>query len=306
MNLQSAPVSSKKSTNGRSKMKWLAVGLRAVSPVAPALAARVVENLLTHARRHPRPGWETEALVGARSWSLPWVDEGRAAEIPVWSWGEGPVVLLVHGWEGRGSQLGAFVGPLVEAGFRVVTFDGPGHGSSSARRASLVDQARAVGVVADAVAPVLGGIHAVVAHSMGGASAVLAAARQGDRGSLATARFVLLGPPAHPSQFTRAAFEAFALPEGVRRRVVRLMERRLGERFSDLDGPTAASRLEGGALIIHDTDDREVPAADGERYAAEWPGAQLLSTRGLGHRRILRDPQVVERVTRFVAGRDHH
>ncbi|MFP2912939.1 hypothetical protein ACLESD_49620, partial [Pyxidicoccus sp. 3LFB2] len=40
--------------------------------------------------------------------------------VAVWSWGEGPRVLLVHGWSGYGGQLTAFVAPLVEAGFSVV------------------------------------------------------------------------------------------------------------------------------------------------------------------------------------------
>jgi pimeloyl-ACP methyl ester carboxylesterase len=299
----SVPSRPRKSTTDRSEIRWVAAGVRAVSPVAPGLAARVVEGLMMHARRHPRPEWEQKVLAGAQSWSIPWVDGGRPASLPIWAWGQGPVVLLVHGWEGRGSQLGAFVEPLVAAGFRVVTFDGPGHGASSARRASLVHQARAVNAVADAVAPVLGGIHAVIAHSMGGAATVLAAARQGARGSLSSSRFVLLAPPAHPSQFTTAVFESFSLSKEVQRRVVARMERTFGERFVDLDGPEAASGLEGSAFIEHDVDDREVPLASGERYAASWPGARILRTRGLGHRRILRDPGVVEQVTLFVAGK---
>jgi pimeloyl-ACP methyl ester carboxylesterase len=294
-----------KSTTDRSKLKWVAAGVRAVSPVAPALAARVVESLMLHARRHPRPAWEAELLIRAdRSWSLPWREEGKPTALRLWSWGEGPVVLLVHGWEGRGSQLGAFVAPLVAAGFRVVTFDGPGHGASSARRASLVDMARAVDAVADAVAPILGGIHAVIAHSMGGAATVLAAAKQSSRGSLTTARVVLVAPPSHPGQFTKPVFEAFSLSEDLRHRVVDRMEQHLGERFADLDGPVAAARLDNPALLVHDADDREVHVVNSERYAASWPGARLLRTGGLGHRRILRDPQVVAQVTRFVAGRD--
>jgi pimeloyl-ACP methyl ester carboxylesterase len=114
---------------------------------------------------------------------------------------------------------------------------------------------------------------------------------------------VLLAPPAHPSQFTTAVFESFSLSKEVQRRVVARMERTFGERFVDLDGPEAASGLEGSAFIVHDVDDREVPLASGERYAASWPGARILRTRGLGHRRILRDPGVVEQVTLFVAGK---
>jgi hypothetical protein len=44
----------------------------------------------------------------------------HARRLPVYSWGSGPTILLAHGWSGRGSQLGAFVEPLVEQGFRLV------------------------------------------------------------------------------------------------------------------------------------------------------------------------------------------
>jgi hypothetical protein len=39
----------------------------------------------------------------------------------------------------------------------------------------------------------------------------------------------------------------------------------------------------------------------GAAIAAAWPGAELVTTEGLGHRRILRDPAVVARVTDFLA-----
>ncbi|HET7505519.1 MAG TPA: hypothetical protein VFK02_31075 [Kofleriaceae bacterium] len=52
-------------------------------------------------------------------------------------------------------------------------------------------------------------------------------------------------------------------------------------------------------LVIHDRDDREVPFAHGERLAARWHGARLQATSGLGHRRILRDDQVVAEVVAF-------
>src|SRR5947208_2190272 len=44
--------------------------------------------------------------------------------------GSGPLVYLVHGWGGRGSQLASFVEPLRADGYRVVMFDGPAHGDS--------------------------------------------------------------------------------------------------------------------------------------------------------------------------------
>jgi hypothetical protein len=54
-------------------------------------------------------------------------------------------------------------------------------------------------------------------------------------------------------------------------------------------------------LVVHDHGDREVGFRDGHETARAWPGARLLATEGLGHRRLLRDPAVVEEVVAFVA-----
>src|SRR6185369_10241160 len=70
------------------------------------------------------------------------VDSG-GCRLATWRWGEGPPVLLVHGWGGHAGRLSRFVSPLVEAGFSAVAFDAPGHGASPARLCSLQDFIRA-------------------------------------------------------------------------------------------------------------------------------------------------------------------
>jgi pimeloyl-ACP methyl ester carboxylesterase len=54
------------------------------------------------------------------------------------------------------------------------------------------------------------------------------------------------------------------------------------------------------ALIIHDHDDRDVSWHEGEAIARAWPHARFLRTEGLGHRRILLDPEVIGRAVRFL------
>ncbi|GAB3976068.1 hypothetical protein [Plantactinospora veratri] len=54
-------------------------------------------------------------------------------------------------------------------------------------------------------------------------------------------------------------------------------------------------------LVVQDRKDREVDPADGVTMATAWPG-RLHRTTGLGHARILADPEVVRRVVDFV----HH
>ena len=55
------------------------------------------------------------------------------------------------------------------------------------------------------------------------------------------------------------------------------------------------------ALIVHDRDDHDVPYAHGEEIALAWPGAELLTTSGLGHRAVVRDPEVIRRTLAFLS-----
>src|SRR5467141_2293622 len=91
--------------------------------------------------------------------------------VVAWSWGDrGPGVLLVHGWGSRGARFVDLGGALLASGFRVITFDAPGHGASSGRLSSGPEFARATLAVATAVGPV----SAVVGHSLGGFASALA------------------------------------------------------------------------------------------------------------------------------------
>ena len=62
--------------------------------------------------------------------------EGK--DIAIWTLGRGPRVLLVHGWDSRGSHLAGFVEPLLRAGFSLTLFDMPAHGDSDGEHGSVV------------------------------------------------------------------------------------------------------------------------------------------------------------------------
>jgi len=268
-------------------------GIRILSPRAPELAARYAERLFLTARRHRRPAWEEEVLTTAKRFGIP--HEGSL--LPAWKWGRGSsTVLLVHGWEGRGSQLGAFVPPLVARGLRVVAFDAPGHGEAKSRVASLVEHARAVA----SASKFLGPLHAIVGHSVGGSASILAT-RFGARAS----RFALVAPPVSPAGFAAGFARALDLSANVRDGMITRLERRYGIALSELDIRSYAARLGAPLLVVHDVGDRMVPHEDGSAIARAG-GGRLVSTEGLGHRRILRAPEVVDAVVPFVADGVRH
>jgi pimeloyl-ACP methyl ester carboxylesterase len=74
--------------------------------------------------------------------------------------------------------------------------------------------------------------------------------------------------------------------------------------WSQFDVAKLAPRLAAPALVVHDWDDRAVPWGQGAQIARQWPGAQLMTTRGLGHRRILEDEAVTRAAADFIAGRE--
>jgi pimeloyl-ACP methyl ester carboxylesterase len=289
-----AAVVSQNSTNVRTRPARLAVraaraGFRAIGPYAPALASSYAERLFLTARRHRRPAWEERALAGAERFAIP--HHGKA--LPAWRWGTGAsVILLVHGWEGRGSQLAAFVEPLVARGFSVVTFDVPGHGDAPAGRSSIVDHARAVA----SAGAYLGRLHAIIGHSVGGAAALYAT-----RLGLRVDRLALVAPPVSPQRFAAGFGKLLGLDAGVQRGLVRRLERRYGVRMEDLDVRADAAGFDGPVLVVHDRGDRVVPIEDGEVIATAAEGGRLVATHGLGHQRVLRAPEVLGAVVPFVA-----
>ncbi len=265
----------------------LRTAFRAVGTVAPGIAARWAESIFCRPPRYePRPVEEAFLATGSRQTV---VCENQ--DLAVWGWGSGPVVILAHGWGSRAGRFSNLAAALVEGGFRVVLFDAPAHGASAGHQASLPQFSRALRAVADAIGPVYG----LVGHSLGGAAVSLAMGN-----GLRADRAVLLAPPADVILFSHAFAEHLRIPLRAHDTMRRNLENRLQIRWEELHVPTLASRMTAPALIVHDRDDPDVPYAHGEEIARAWPGAEFLATSGLGHRSLLRDPQVIRRTLAFL------
>jgi len=288
-------IAMEKSTNVRSyrQPRWLPVvrtGNRALSALAPVLAAGVAEHLFLTPPRSHRPPAEIELLATARA--RPMRVSGRRIE--TWTWGAGPTVLLVHGWGGRGAQLGSFVGPLVARGFAVLTFDAPGHGASDSGIVTIPEMTAAIHEVAASRGRLVG----LVAHSVGAVAATRALYE-----GLAVAAAVYIGPAADLVSPAARFAETLGFSRAVRERMQRSIEARVGRLWSTFEVPALAPTLDAPLLVVHDRGDAEVPWQQGKVIAQSWPGAEMLMTDGLGHRRILHAPEVLASAVAFVAAR---
>lgn len=208
--------------------------------------------------------------------------------------GDGPIVILVHGWGERAATLGGFIALLTDAGFRVVGFDLPAHGSSGGQMThGPIDSAVAIREVAEH----FGGAHAVIAHSLGANAALLAM-----KAGLAVNRAVLIAPNVDVA-FAMQTFQfMFGLPPKAMTGLKRKIERRFGPSiWRDVGGDRAAREISVPGLVFHDPDDPQVPFVGSERLVRMWMGSKLIEAPGLGHGAITRDPSVIERAVAFVS-----
>jgi pimeloyl-ACP methyl ester carboxylesterase len=263
---------------------------RVLCRLAPGVAARLAYRQLATPPRSAAGRWPQAVRAQTRTRRLPC----GTGELAVYEWGQGPAVLLVHGWGGNATHMGRMVLPLVLAGFRVVAFDAPAHGRSSGLRTDMVEFANAVATVARQVGP----LHAVIGHSFGAAMALYAARDWG----LDSTRLVLISSFDHCNWFV----EMFALHVGltpeVRQRVRDMFVLRYGGRldWGRMSVVEMARQAHLPTLLVHDDTDEEIPFSHGLSLAAALPAAQFKATHGLGHHRVVRNPEVIRRIVAFI------
>ena len=255
----------------------------------PRLTARYAIKVFATPTRIPRPISETEVYETSKKYFL---KNGIAA----FEWGnnEHPLVLLIHGWNGRGTQIGAFAKSLVEKNYRVVALDGPGHGISPGKMTNPKHYAEFILNAQQELAP--GGAHSIIAHSFGGGSAVLAATY-----GLKVKSIVLIASPA----FYERVVQFFAGQIGLSKKAEAIFTEMVSEFAGihprELNIGNLGSKLKIPALIVHDEDDKAVQYKWGQAIVSAWPGSILFTTQGLGHRRVLKDQKVIAYVTDFIA-----
>jgi len=265
-------------------VRWF---LRGLSLIAPPVAVPIAKRLwCTPMKDEVKPAEQT-VLVRAEPFEL----QIGGNTIACWSWGDGPTIMLLHGWGSRGSRMTAFVEPLTRAGFRVVTFDAPAHGDSTGNTTTGIYYSRALLKVAAHV----GELFAVVAHSMGGWVASLAFNRE-----LKADRAVFIASPDNMKYYSIL----FAEQTGFSIKVQEMAEKKL-EVETDVEwSQLTAENVYGGhdfpLLVIHDRDDPVSALEQGENVHRAWNDSELVVTEGLGHRRIITDPEVIARVVEFL------
>lgn len=270
-------------------------GLGASQQLWPALAVRAAYRLFGTPLP---PKWVSRR----RKWSPDWhIEQWPFEDASVTLYSRpvapaGPVVLLVHGWGGHAGQMLALAEVLSAQGLRPVIIEMPAHGRSGGSVTNLPQFARVLEYVTARLQQQGHTLRAVVAHSLSANAGAYAASR-----GLAAGRLVLLAPPASPLEYTRLFAHVFGLRESTRAAMQRRIEAREGILMPQFEPAMVGPRIALPTLVVHDRQDSINRFADGVAYSEAIAGARLVATEGLGHRKILKDDEVLRQVAAFLA-----
>ncbi|GAB4282868.1 MAG: hypothetical protein Kow0080_36840 [Candidatus Promineifilaceae bacterium] len=212
-----------------------------------------------------------------------------------WCWdGDGPAVLVVHGWESHTGRMVPLIKALLAHGCRIFALDAPGHGMSPQANTHLQDVGEAIRAMIEQHGP----FHGIVAHSFGAAATAVMLSRHPE---LMPDKLVFLSPMRDLAQHLDIFAAVAQLTPARKERLQELVRQRLGLSFEDCSTVAAVRTFSRPGLVIHDQNDRLIPHAVGEEIARNWAGTRFVSTSHLGHRRGLSCQQVVSHITDYLA-----
>ena len=200
-------------------------------------------------------------------------------------------ILLVHGWSGRGTQLFKIADELLKTGYSTVSFDAPAHGKSPGKTSIMIDFIATILEIDEKFGP----FEAAIGHSLGGMS-VLNAIKKG----LKVNHAVVIGSGDIIEDIMDDFVAKLELKPSISTRMRLYFEKKYKGDMNSYSAYLAAKETTIPVLVIHDNNDPEVPVTAAIHIHKYLKNGELLLTDGLGHRKILGNPKVIEKIVQFI------
>ena len=200
-------------------------------------------------------------------------------------------ILLVHGWSGRGTQLSIIADALLEQGFSTISFDAPAHGKAPGKMSMMPYFIEAIHFLNKKYGP----FQAIIGHSLGGMS-TLKAIKEG----VPTEKAVIIGTANSVTAITKEFVQNLHMDKEVAHLMKSSFDEKFGQDMDNYSGAISAQSVSIPTLVIHDKDDVDVHYKCAEEIHNQLKSSELYLTKGLGHRRILGDEKVINKITTFI------
>ena len=199
-------------------------------------------------------------------------------------------ILLVHGWESNASRWKKTLPHLQKSGSTIIAIDAPAHGQSSGKEFNIPLYAEFINKAVEKYQPTI-----IIGHSIGGAACVY---HQYLFPNTSINKMVILGAPSD----LKTLIDNYIAMLSLNRKMLPLLENKFINRFNfkltDFSGEKFASSFTIPGLIAHDTSDKIVAFAEGQKIASNWKNSQFIETSGLGHG--MHDDELYDKVIEFL------
>ncbi|MBT8303113.1 MAG: alpha/beta hydrolase [Bacteroidia bacterium] len=252
--------------------KIIGTYLNTLSFLAPELAAEKALNLFSTPRKGRILDDQKKFLKSAIQHEL----EFNETAIMTYHWkGQGPTVLLAHGWESNAWRWHRLIKFLKKDKYNIVALDAPAHGQSGGSKFNALLYAEFMNEAAKHYQPKI-----IIGHSVGGMAAVFF-----NKNYLPEylEKLVLIGAP---SEFVNV-FEGYTSMLGYSGFLKQRLNKLITDRFGGTpESFSTAKYLEGiknKGLIIHDKQDKIIDYKEALMISKAFENAKLITTDGLGH-----------------------
>ena len=271
--------------------KYILFTGKILTAISPFLASRFAARLFLSPFRYKLPNREKEMDEKSIQETINITSINR--EIVVYKYGTGPKkVLLVHGWSGSGTQMSIMAKELVKNGFGVISFDAPAHGKASGKSSMMPFFIESVHHIEKKYGP----FEAAIGHSLGGMS-LLKAVKDG----FEVNKLILIGTANSVTHITKEFARNMNLNEKVAILMKAYFDKKFGEDMDNYSGAFSAESVKVPTLVIHDKNDIDVHISSAHEIVDNLENGKLFVTQGLGHRKILGNPDVINKISTFIA-----
>lgn len=258
--------------------------------ISPILAEKFARKLFITPIKHkiPKREFHMESESVQTKLFVPSINK----EIVVYSYGNSnKKVLLVHGWSGRGTQLVKIADAFLENGYSTISFDAPAHGKSGTKTTLMLEFIESILEIEKQYGP----FEFAVGHSLGGMS-ILNAVKRG----LEVKKAVVIGSGNSVINIVNTFVQKIGLPNKVAVIMKNNFEKKYQFEMESFSAYVAAKNVSIPVLVIHDNDDDDIPVSEAHHIAENLSNKEIFITNKLGHRKILGDSVVINKIVEFL------
>ena len=267
---------------------WLRKLFAFLEFISPILTSRIATLFFFTPIRFNTPKLEFEISNKSLSKTIKFKNN----KIKIYEWGKSKnAVLLVHGWSGRATQVAHLNEELIEAGYKVYSFDAPAHGNSNGRHTHMLEFADLIFKMKKLYPE----IESVIGHSIGGAACIYALTQ-----GLNAEKCIIIGSPLSTHWVLNSFCKQINVSQKVENLIKNHLEYKFQKQFDDISIDSMVTKINTKGMIIHCENDIDAPVEHAKYIHKNWKNSTLLLTQNLGHRKILKNIEVSQSIIDFL------